>query len=595
MLRFVDHLCFFACFVGWRIALLVVFALGMGVAETVGLAMFMPLLELGMSGTPGDDKISRLVAGAVQFLGLPLAFAPMIALIVVIFAVKGLLVFGLRTATAAIQLDVQEGMRLHLVESAQKTSYRHWIGQKLGDVNNVLVREIDMSNKNLKACVTLIETGVLITIFVAAISWVNPLVGAICIAFAGLIFVIFRAVNLNSGTLSIAATEESGAIQRLALQILQNFKLLKSTGAFAPLRAHLEERIVTRRRLMMRLQVYTAIIRSAAEPLAVLVVAAFILFMTNHAGVALTTAILPLLLLYRSLTQVQQMNAAWNMFMQSIGALRAYRAMTDSLAGHTEVTSGAAAPRLSEGIALNRVNLAYATGGRAALHDVSMEIPAGRTVGIVGETGAGKTTLVDVITGLLAPTAGRIAWDGHDFAKLDMESLRARIGYVTQDPVIFDDTAGNNITGWQAYRDANGDILPDVLDVCRSAQCLDVIEATEDGFDTVLGERGIRLSGGQRQRIAIARELFRRPDLLIFDEGTSSLDVETETALVETIERLSHRWTMVIIAHRFATIRNCDLIYVLSAGKVVDSGDWNELANRTDSWFTRASHMQNIA
>ena len=296
-------------------AFLVLFSLMVGMHDTVGLSMFLPLLEIGISGTFDDNKITRALSGLFALIGLPLAFQPILILVVVIFALKGAMAFGFRLAAATIELNVQEGMRLQLIERTQTTSYQHWIGQKLGTINNILVREIDRSMKNLNACVTLIQTAVMVTIFVAAITWVNPLVGVICLVFAGVIFAIFRRVNTSSGSLSVATTNQSGAIQRLALQILQNFKYLKGTSAFGPLKLRLSERITIRRSHMLRLQLYTALIRSAAEPLAIVVVAGFVLFMTGYAHIALSTAILPLLLLYRSLTQVQQMNSAWNMFM----------------------------------------------------------------------------------------------------------------------------------------------------------------------------------------------------------------------------------------------------------------------------------------
>jgi ABC-type multidrug transport system fused ATPase/permease subunit len=592
MTRLLDHIRFFAGFTGWQLVLLIAFTIATGVLDTVGLTMFLPLLEIGMSGAVGDSKVTRSVAEVFAFLGLPLSFEPVLLLVVVIFGLKGVMGFGFRTAMAAIQLDVQEGMRLHLVERTKDTAYQHWIGQKPGLINNILVREIDMANKNLKACVTLIETGIMVSIFIATVFWVRPLVGAVCLAFAGLIFVIFRQINTSSGSLSIATTEESGAIQRLALQIFQNFKYLKGTAAFGPLSRHLRARIGVRRRHILRLQIYTSLIRSAAEPIAVIVVAGFVLVMTRHAQLALSTAILPILLLYRALGKIQEMNAAWNMFMQSTGAVRAYRAAVDDLAAHAEVAEGEPVPALERAVTLDNVSLSYPGGAQQALRSVSMVIPVGQRIGVVGETGAGKTTLIDVLTGLMPPTSGKVLWDDQDYAGLDTASLRARIGYVTQEPVIFDDTIGNNITGWRPYRDAEGNILPEVIAASRAAQIHDVVEATEDGFDTVLGERGTRLSGGQRQRVAIARELFRKPDLLVFDEGTSSLDVETETALVETLQGLAHEWTVVIVAHRFATIRDCDKIYVLGAGRVVGSGTWDDLASRRESWFARAAGLQ---
>ena len=182
-------------------------------------------------------------------------------------------------------------------------------------------------------------------------------------------------------------------------------------------------------------------------------------------------------------------------------------------------------------------------------------------------------------------------WDKLPYDALDLTTLRARIGYVTQDPVVFNDTIANNITLWDdhgddAFRQAR------LRDAAKAAHCLDFIEATEDGFETQVGERSYRMSGGQRQRLAIARELYRDPEILIFDEGTSSLDAETEAAIQATLDSLRARKTVIIIAHRLATLRRCDQIFVLEEGQLIENGNWDELTIRPDGWLARAAKLQ---
>lgn len=594
MRRFLEHIVFFYGYAGWRLGLLVVFTFGTGILETIGLAMFLPLLELGFSGSIGDNKITNLFAEAFALVGLPVTFHMMLAMIVCVLAAKGAMGFCFRLASATIQLDVQERLRLHILESSQTTSYRHWLGQNLGAINNILVREVDRSTKNLNACVVLVQTSIMITIFVTTMIWVDPIVGLVSIVFGFCVFGLFRRFNVNSRSLSHETTAQSGTIQRLALQLLQSFKYLKSTAAFRPLQQHVEDLISARRHLMVRMQMYSALIKSSAEPLAVLVVAGFIIVMIDIAAVSLTTAILPILLLYRSLSQVQNLNGAWNSFMQTTGSVQVYRTTVDAFADNAETTQGTSAQRLETHIKLTDVTVKFHDKNLPALDNISLEIPAGQIVGIVGETGAGKTTLVDVITGLLSPDSGQITWNAQPYSELDLNTLRARIGYVTQEPVVFDDTIGNNITSWGPYRNATGDLLPEIVAASEAAQCLEVIEATEDGFETILGERGVRLSGGQRQRIAIARELYRKPDLLVFDEGTSSLDIETERALVATLENLARTRTVIIVAHRFATIRVCDQVFVLNRGRIVECGSWEDLAADHETWFGRAARMQGV-
>jgi len=167
------------------------------------------------------------------------------------------------------------------------------------------------------------------------------------------------------------------------------------------------------------------------------------------------------------------------------------------------------------------------------------------------------------------------------------------IGYVTQEPVIFNDTIANNISFWEC--DSQEDIckrrIKDAVDLSSGER---FINETEKGYDTIIGDKGVKLSGGQRQRIAIARELFKEPEIMIFDEATSALDTDSEQLIQQSINSLKGERTVVIIAHRLSTVRNCDYIYVFNEGRIVDEGSFDELYNDKDSIFSKMCQMQNL-
>jgi ABC-type multidrug transport system fused ATPase/permease subunit len=223
------------------------------------------------------------------------------------------------------------------------------------------------------------------------------------------------------------------------------------------------------------------------------------------------------------------------------------------------------------------------------LRDIDLTIQRNWTVAFVGDSGSGKSTMVDLVTGTLHPSAGRILVDGLSMADLDLETLRRRIGYVPQDSMLFDDSVANNLALWNEATDDQ------LRDAARRARALEFIEAMSDGFATQVGERGIKLSGGQRQRLAIARELMKEPDILVLDEATSALDSESESAIQESINALKGRMTILIIAHRLSTIRNCDRIFVLHDQKVVEMGSYQELLSRPGSRFARMCELQRLA
>ena len=216
----------------------------------------------------------------------------------------------------------------------------------------------------------------------------------------------------------------------------------------------------------------------------------------------------------------------------------------------------------------------YETGPWVLRH-INLTIPRGQSVALVGPSGGGKSTLCDLLARFYDPNEGRVAIDGADLRELTMNSIRAQLGVVTQDIVLFNDTVAHNI----AYG------LPDISTerlrrAAETANALEFIEQLPRGFDTVVGTRGVKLSGGQRQRIAIARAILRDPPILIFDEATSALDTESETAVRLAIANLLQDRTALIVAHRLSTVRNADKIVVVDNGQIVDSGSHDELLDR---------------
>jgi subfamily B ATP-binding cassette protein MsbA len=208
------------------------------------------------------------------------------------------------------------------------------------------------------------------------------------------------------------------------------------------------------------------------------------------------------------------------------------------------------------------------------LKGINLEINKGEIVAIVGISGAGKSTLADLMARFYKITSGRILFDGKNIENIKISSLRSMMGIVTQETILFNDTVYNNIAyGLESCS------MESVIDAAKAANAHGFISKMSYGYDTIIGDRGIQLSGGQRQRLAIARALLKNPQILILDEATSSLDVESEALVQEAIDRLVKGRTALVIAHRLSTIRNADKIIVLEDGKIAQSGSHEELIN----------------
>ena len=231
---------------------------------------------------------------------------------------------------------------------------------------------------------------------------------------------------------------------------------------------------------------------------------------------------------------------------------------------------------------VEEVSFTYEGADRPALEEVTLTIAPGEVVGICGPTGGGKTTLVDVMTGLLEPTSGRVSVDGRDLREYDREWQR-NLGVVPQMVFLTDESLRHNIALGVPRREVDETAVREAVELAQLSSFVDSLPA---GLDTVVGERGVRVSGGQRQRIAIARALYRRPQVLIFDEGTSALDNQTEAEVMRALERLRGDHTIVLVAHRLSTVRNCDRIVFLDKGRIAGLGTYDVLAE-TNAGFRR--------
>lgn len=240
---------------------------------------------------------------------------------------------------------------------------------------------------------------------------------------------------------------------------------------------------------------------------------------------------------------------------------------------------------IKQDIALHNVCFSYPGARAAALHEISVTIPKNSTVAFVGETGSGKTTLVDVILGLLKADSGEILVDGKPLVRECMRAWRSRIGYVPQQIFMADDTVAHNIA--LGIPEKHIDKVA-IEKAARVANIHEFMVPLERGYETVIGERGVRLSGGQRQRIGIARALYHNPDILIMDEGTSALDGMTEEAVMQALDNLAHEKTILLIAHRLSTVRQCDRIYYLENGRIISEGTYDELITTSEKFRAMA-------
>jgi subfamily B ATP-binding cassette protein MsbA len=271
-----------------------------------------------------------------------------------------------------------------------------------------------------------------------------------------------------------------------------------------------------------------------------------------------------------------------NSFQQALGASSQLFKFMDAEDEVAEKSGARSLPKFSRSIQFTDVSFSYQADGddsREILHGIDLEVTRGEILAVVGSSGAGKSTLVHLIPRFFDVTSGRILIDGHDIRDVTLASLRVQVGIVTQETVLFNDTVRNNIAYGQPQVPQR-----EVEAAARAALAHDFIVALPAGYDTVIGERGVRLSGGERQRLAIARALLKNAPVLILDEATSALDSESEALVQSALHNLMSGRTVFVIAHRLSTVRRADRIVVIENGTIADIGRHEELMTKLGTY-----------
>ena len=409
---------------------------------------------------------------------------------------------------------------------------------------------------------------------------------------AGLFIVLLMRTLMNeTKRLSRKFSAEATTLNRYLIQILQSFKYLKATGRFKYLQDSADESIVRASNLQKETQYISAIFTAIQEPIAVLFMLGIMFYQVVFLEQSLTPILVTLVLFYRAMNTLLLSQTLWQTLIGSVGGLEMMVDEFDEVKKHQELRGEELLGSFKDSINVSNITFGYTQ--ETILSNLNLNIDRNSTVALVGESGSGKSTLVDLITLLLSPQEGMLTIDKASTKSIDKDSWREKIGLVTQEVVIFDDTIANNITLWQGNFTSDKDVQNRVKLAAQQANCNHFISAFPKGYNTQIGERGIRLSGGQKQRLAIARELYKKPELLILDEATSALDSASERAIQESIDALKGKITVIVIAHRLSTIRNADKIVVLDKGTIKEEGTFVELVARGE-YFKEMTDLQKV-
>nr|WP_279304614.1 ABC transporter ATP-binding protein [Salinibacter ruber] len=582
-------------YVGRRIYVLFLLTVLMSFAQGLGFTMVLPLLRISQSSTNSGElsRAEEVLYEILAWMGIAESLVGVLLFIVLIFLAKGALQFAQASYIGYLEADLLRQLKTKFYDRYNGMTYEHFITKNAGYFINVINQQVKRffdSFRQFAKALTQAISAISFFAFALAISWRF----ALAVIALGLgILVLFQYLNVYVRRLSRRVSDEMGSLNKLLIQSLEAFKYVVSTKQHDHLRREVVDSVNRLTRDIFYQRMAGAVTKALREPISVLIISSVILVQVLVFDEQLAPIFVALLLFHKGMQYVMSLQKMWQRAMDRIGGVEVVDEEMQAIQAHQEQTGSRCVDTLSSGIELSNVCYAYDEDGDV-LNDISIDIPVNHTVALVGESGAGKSTLIDVMTLLLKPRTGTVRIDGIPHDEIDLASWREQIGYVSQETVVFDDTVANNICLWQGDIEENSALRERVIQAAEQAHADHFIRDLPDGYQTEVGDKGVRLSGGQRQRLFVARELFKQPNLLLLDEATSDLDTTSEQHIQDSIDALKGEVTVVIIAHRLSTVKNADRVYVLDEGRVIEEGSYHELRAREDGEFREMVEMQSL-
>ncbi|TKB74912.1 MAG: ABC transporter ATP-binding protein [Nitrospira sp.] len=549
----------------WRLAIASTL---LAILDLLGVAVIFPYLSIVAADSP--DSVHAYAAAAYRLLGSGshTEFVVTVSLILMVFfGIKFALGYALNRMRAQAYVNVTIRLSDDLLRLLLNADYGHLVNKSVSEMTGIIISQTVHATICLDSVITIAtESLFFLFILIAIIAFDAKLAFVLIAALILLSILLYFGILKSITRLGSAQSEVHLRQYSFLFSVVGAIKDIKILGLEASIEK--EHRLLNSRyaQAMTSFQVYQTQPRAILESFVMIgLLGACIFMLLSSVDIKSTLPFLGFLAV-SSLRLVP----AYSRVVGSYGSFNYYKPSLSLICGLFEDLSQRQVIPARETLefrkSLEIQNLNFSHGDKPVLVDVSLVIPKGSSVGIVGLSGSGKTTLLDVIAGLRQAAAGRFLMDDRPFDPFRSDALRRLLGYVPQNVTLVDDTIAFNI----AF-----DIEPDHDRLQRAASVARIkefIESLPEGFQTLVGENGVRVSGGQKQRIGIARALYRDPEILIFDEATSSLDNVTERELNEEIEMLSGAKTLVIVAHRLSTVVHCDVIHVFDEGRIVGSG-----------------------
>ncbi|MCC2166634.1 ABC transporter ATP-binding protein [Gallintestinimicrobium propionicum] len=544
------------------------------VLELLAVAVFNPFIEVLMqTSSIEDDSFLKLFFAHIHLNGIEQYLVVLSALIAVIYLVKNIYLSFLQNVILSFSYTTRMNLATRLLTTYMNEPYTFHLSKNIAEMQRCLQSDtsqfMTLISSGLQLTVEMVTCLALAAYLFHTSHSITVVIGVLLLMCIGLFFIISKKVSSRLGRQNEHYNAKLFQWINQSLGGIKELKILQREEYFIDSYKTNYKKLIWGARVN---ELIAALPKYIVETVAMvgLVFAIIIKLLFGHG--ALETFIPQIAVFavaaFRLLPSVGRVNAYINSIMYNKASLDMIyddlKEIDSEPVQEIEWQGKKEKWIFTKGVTVEHVSYHYPDSDVEVLHDISLEIPKGKTVALIGPSGAGKTTLADIILGLLPPVSGVVRMDQHNVYE-NLRSWREKLGYIPQSIYLSDDTIRNNVAFgiYEAQIDDNA-----IWKALEKAQLKEFVQGLEKGLDTCVGDRGVRLSGGQRQRIGIARALYHDPEILVLDEATSALDSSTEQAVMESIESLQGLKTMIIIAHRLTTIKNADLVYEVSGGNV---------------------------
>jgi subfamily B ATP-binding cassette protein MsbA len=544
--------------------------------EAVGLSFILPIVEIVQS--PGDpatqaDGVLGVFVAVYQTLGIPFTLGSVVVGVSLVLTVRWTSTFVVRWLREVLLFNYTRDLQTRSFDNALDARIEYFDREGSDDILNAIVTQAEYAGRVIRYVIVFLEQALLSLMYLGIAFVLAPLLTLFAVAFLGGFSVFFRYVLEPGYDIGDRVADANERVQEAAQAGTQGIRDTKLFGLRSELFSDFLDAVGQFTTSSITLRRNQQAIQSFYNLLTAVSVFALIYLAIAFANMSLGSLGVFLFAMFRLGPKASALNSKFYQIENNLPHLVRTQKFIDELERNQEPDAEREpVPEPVESVEFDDVRFSYEGQDDEALSGISFEFEKGEFVGFVGQSGAGKSTVVSLLARLYEPDSGEIRANGRSIHEMDVDEWRSRIAVVRQDPFVFNDTLRYNLT--IGNRDVSRNELDEVVRIARVDEFFDDLP---DGYDTQLGDDGVRLSGGQRQRVALARALLKDADVLVLDEATSDLDSNLEREVQESIEGMDRDYAIVGIAHRLSTVQNADRIYTVDDGEIIETGRHEEL------------------